>query len=114
MAFLQVNISGLAAAEAALSPERIEAALSAAMAEIGQRGVARWRTATPRRTGRLRRSEHAERYGPLHLQFRVTGRGFYYGPVNARHGMTDALSSYLGSNEVQSIFARHLAAALGG
>ena len=114
MPFLRVKISGLDEAYAVLDPQRVDRALQAAMAEIGQRALVVWRAATPRRTGRLRRSEHVGAVGPLHLQFRVRPDGFYYAPQNARRGMTAALGRYLGSDEVQAIFTRHLTAALGG
>ena len=116
MAFLRIEVSGLAEAQARLEPAVVKRALQVAMREIGARALPLWRNATPRRTGRLRWAEHVVPHptSEFGLQFRVREGGFYYGPVNARRGMTDALLAYLGSGEVLAIIERHLAAALGG
>ena len=103
-----ITATGLDAAIAALSPARVDAAIAAALAEVGERGLSHWRAATPYRTGRLRRSEgwKQRRFG---LDFEA--KAFYYGPQNTRRNMTGALVGYLGSAEVRNIILRHLTGA---
>ena len=94
---VRVDVTGLQEAIGVLDPVRVNRALKAAFQEIGIEGLKTWRKATPRRTGRLRRSLTVRRLEPLGRSFQRRPAGFYYAPVNAgpRGGMTRALEGFL-------------------
>ena len=115
MARLSVNVTGLDEVIDRLDPANIDRALKRSFREIGKRALKVWRTATPRRTGRLRKALFV-RPIPEGLSFRVRGEGFYYGPVNHRRGgrPTEALRKALTDPAVNGIFEKHLRAELEG
>ena len=115
MARLSVNVTGLNEAIKQLDDVQIDRAIKAAFSDIGKRALKVWRSATPLRTGRLRKSLFVR---PIQdgLSFRIRARGFYYGPVNHRLGgrMTNALKKALTDPAINRIFERHLKAELEG
>ena len=112
---IQITIGGLDDARQRLAdfPARIEKAINDALREIAEGALPLWQKATPRRTGRLRKSLYARLDG-VTLTFGWTRRGFYYHPVDhgRRGGMTEALERYLFSAEVGRIIDKHVQRAI--